>query len=95
MCLVSKAMATDDTDYMQLPYKSYRTGLTNHMGSYIMPLVNNSLRGGHTHNTFLAKSNFINQPVCTCVVQQLPSELWTDFICYFIHMSILLDKQPE
>ena len=37
---------------LQLPYKSHRTYLTNHMGSishHIMPLVINSLGGGHTH----------------------------------------------
>ena len=37
---------------LQLPYKSHRTYLTNHMWSishHITPLVINSLRGGHTH----------------------------------------------
>ena len=37
---------------LQLPYKSCRTCLPNHMGSiscYIMPLVINSLKGGDTH----------------------------------------------
>ena len=37
---------------LQLPYKSHRTYLPNHMGSishHIMPLVINSLRVGHTH----------------------------------------------
>ena len=36
---------------LQLPYKSHRTYLTNHMGSishHIMPLVINSLGGRHT-----------------------------------------------
>ena len=36
----------------QLPYKSHRTYLTNHMRSisrHITPLVINSLGGGHTH----------------------------------------------
>ena len=36
----------------QLPYKSHRTYLTNHIGSishHITPLVIHSLRGGHTH----------------------------------------------
>ena len=37
---------------LQLPYKSHRTYLTNHMGSlshHITALAINSLRGGHTH----------------------------------------------
>ena len=37
---------------LQLPYKSHRTYLTNRMGSislHIMPLVVNSLGGGHTN----------------------------------------------
>ena len=37
---------------LQLPYISHRTYLTNRMGSishHIMPLVINSLGGGHTH----------------------------------------------
>ena len=40
------------TDYMQLPYKSHRTYLTNRMGSishHITPLVTNSLEDGHTN----------------------------------------------
>ena len=43
---------TNDTD-IQLPYKSHRTYLTNHLGSiyrhHITPLVINSLMGGHIH----------------------------------------------
>ena len=38
--------------WLQLPYKSHTTYVTNHMRSiscHIMPLVINSLRGGHTH----------------------------------------------
>ena len=39
----------------QLPYKSHRTYLTNHMGSisshHIAPLVINSFRDQHTQNT--------------------------------------------
>ena len=49
----------------QLPYKSHRTYLTNHMESisrHIMPLVIHSLGGGHTHTqthiqTFANRSN--------------------------------------
>ena len=43
---------TNDTDYSCHNYKSHRTYLTNLMGSishHIMPLVINSLGGGHTH----------------------------------------------
>ena len=44
----AKAMPINDNDYNC----SYRACLTNRMGSisrHIMPLVINSLRGGHTH----------------------------------------------
>ena len=53
MHLNSKVMSTKNTDYIQLPYKSCRTCLINHMGfiSYqITPLVINNLGGGHTHS---------------------------------------------
>ena len=50
---------------LQQPYESHRTYLTNRMGSishHIMPLVINSLGGGHTHihtriQTFADRSN--------------------------------------
>ena len=50
-----------------LPYKDYRTCITNHMGlisHHIMPLVNNSLRSRQTHThtrmhtDFAHKSNY-------------------------------------
>ena len=39
-----KDMPTKDTNYMQLPYKSCTTYLTNHMGSYHVTSYNYSLR---------------------------------------------------
>ena len=51
---------------LQLPYKSHRTYLTNHMGSishHITPLVINSLGGGHTHiQTFAADRSNSKKP---------------------------------
>ena len=40
MSIDINAKSTNDTNYMQLPYESYRTCLTNHKGSiYIIPLI--------------------------------------------------------
>ena len=70
----TKAMPINDK---QLPYKSCRSCLANHIGSilhHITPLVINSLRGGDTHThahacihtdthkyTYNQQSNFKNQ----------------------------------
>ena len=51
MSINAKAMAISDTDYVHLPYNSYRACLTNYMGSisyHNMSLVINSL-GVDTH----------------------------------------------
>ena len=48
----SKATPINDNNYSCHIHNSCRTCLTNHMGSisrHIMPLVINSLGGGHTH----------------------------------------------
>ena len=54
ICVRSGCLALDISQLLQLklPYNSYRTCLTNRLESilhHIMPLVINSLGGGHTH----------------------------------------------
>ena len=54
---------------LKMPYKSHRTYLTNHMGSishHIMPLVINSLGGGHTHtHAYIRTETILRNQACT------------------------------
>ena len=60
-CILFLTPTHYNINYMQLPYKNYRTGLTNRLGSiscYIIPLVIYSFRDRHknTHTDFPNKN---------------------------------------
>ena len=68
----SKTMPSNDTNYIQLPYKSCRTCITNHMGPHhaiSLLLVINSLGADttqiqthmHMHNDVTDKTNLRDQ----------------------------------
>ena len=81
----------------QLPYKTCRTSLTNHMGSisqHTRSLIINSLRGEHTcrrlHKNHLKKPSVYQPTANVCLVWKLISkylEIDSSVFCHYDHIT--------